>query len=148
MSRKNRVPLADGVARAAEAAPAARRFVSAIDMLVGIGWLELQAVERWRRRQIGCREDVVCANLPLHLGSHEAFPLLADRAGIDRKLPYTAPPETALQPKRKSCVSIGPLIAARCQVLSSLLKPCGKVVALGPSERVGLRRRGSEAGDR
>ncbi len=39
MSRK-RVPLADRVTKAAEAALAARHFVSAIDMLVGIGWLD------------------------------------------------------------------------------------------------------------
>ena len=41
MSRQNRVPLADRVAKAAEAALAARHFVSAIDILVGIGWLDL-----------------------------------------------------------------------------------------------------------
>lgn len=40
MSRKSRIPLADRVAEAAAAALAARRFVSAIDILVGIGWLD------------------------------------------------------------------------------------------------------------
>ncbi len=64
MSRKNRVPLADCVAKAAEAALAARHFVSAIDVLVGIGWLDAPAVERWRRGQIDCLEEVVRANLP------------------------------------------------------------------------------------
>jgi hypothetical protein len=59
MSRKNRVLLADRVAQAAEAALAARHFVSAIDILVGIGWLDPQAVERWRRGQIDCLEEVV-----------------------------------------------------------------------------------------
>jgi hypothetical protein len=63
MSRKNRVPLADRVAKAAEAALAARHFVSAIDILVGIGWLDAQALERWRRGQIDCLEEVVRANL-------------------------------------------------------------------------------------
>ena len=64
MSRKNRIPLADRVAEAAEAAVAARHYASAIDVLVGIGWLDPQAVERWRRGQVDCLEEVVRANLP------------------------------------------------------------------------------------
>ena len=63
MSRKNRVPLADRVAKTAEAALAARHFVSALDILVGIGWLEAQAAERWRRGQIDCLEEVIRTNL-------------------------------------------------------------------------------------
>src|SRR6202035_870799 len=64
MSRKNRIPLADRVAKAAEAALAARHFVSAIDVLVGIGWLDPEAVEHWRRGQIDHLERVVRTNLP------------------------------------------------------------------------------------
>ncbi len=64
MSRKNRVPFGDRVADAAEAALAAWHFVSAIDVLVGIGWLDPGAVERWRRGQIDCLEQVVRANPP------------------------------------------------------------------------------------
>lgn len=64
MSRKNQAPLADRVAKAAEAALAARQFVSAIEILVGIGWLDPGAVERWRRGQIDCIERVARANLP------------------------------------------------------------------------------------
>lgn len=64
MSRKNRIPLGDRVARAAEAALAARHVVSAIDVLVGIGWLDPQAMERWRRGQVACLEEVVRTNLP------------------------------------------------------------------------------------
>ena len=64
MSRKNRVPLADRVARAAEAALAAQHFVSTIDILVGIGWLDPGAVKRWRLGQIDCLEEVVQADLP------------------------------------------------------------------------------------
>ncbi len=63
MSRKNKVPLSDRVARAAEAALAAKRFVSAIDILVGMGWLDPGAVEHWRRGQIDCLEGVVQAKL-------------------------------------------------------------------------------------
>ena len=64
MSRKNRVPLADRVAKAAEKALATRHFVSAIDILVGIGWLDPGAVERWRRGQIDCLEAAVQTSLP------------------------------------------------------------------------------------
>jgi hypothetical protein len=64
MSRKNRIPLVKRVARAAEAALAAQRFASAIDILIGIGWLDTGAVERWRRGQIDCLEEVVRADLP------------------------------------------------------------------------------------
>src|SRR5271157_2764383 len=63
MNRKNKVQLADRVATAAEAALAAKRFVSATDILVGIGWLDPAAVERWRRGQIDCLERAVRANL-------------------------------------------------------------------------------------
>jgi hypothetical protein len=63
MNRKNKAQLADRVARAADAALAAKRFVAAIDILVGIGWLDPGAVERWRRGQIDCLEGVVQANL-------------------------------------------------------------------------------------
>jgi hypothetical protein len=86
MSRKNRIPLADRVAKAAEAALAARHFVSAIDVLVGIGWLDPEAVEHWRRGQIDHLERVVRTNLPRisealkprrrtgRIGSRRSFP--------------------------------------------------------------------------
>ena len=64
MSRKNRVPLADRVARAADAALAAQHFVSAIDVFLGIGWLDPGATERWRRGQIDCLEEAVQADQP------------------------------------------------------------------------------------
>lgn len=57
MGRRNRVPLDDRVARAAERALAVDHSVSAIDVLTGIGWLDSGAVEQWRRGQIGCLEE-------------------------------------------------------------------------------------------
>jgi hypothetical protein len=63
MSRKNRVPLDDRVAMAAEAVVAAQHSVSAIDVLVGIGWLDRGAVERWRRGQVDCLEEVMQVDL-------------------------------------------------------------------------------------
>jgi hypothetical protein len=59
MSRKNRTPLADRVVKAAETALAAQGYVSPIDVLVGIGWLDVSILERWRRGQIDCLEGVV-----------------------------------------------------------------------------------------
>ena len=64
MSRKNKVPLADRVARAAESALAANHLVSAVDILVGIRWLDPGALERWRRGQIDCLEEALQVDLP------------------------------------------------------------------------------------
>ena len=107
MSRQNRVPLADRVAKAAEAALVARQFVSAIDILVGIGWLDSREVERWRRGQIGCLEGVVRANLP-RISEAMRLRALGDRERIVPKSggvcrSYARPPDAALQPRRKSC---------------------------------------------
>lgn len=63
MHPKNRKALAERVAKAAEAALAAQGYVSSIDVLVGIGWLDVPSVERWRRGQIEFLERVVQSNL-------------------------------------------------------------------------------------
>jgi hypothetical protein len=62
MSRKNRRTLAERVIKAAEASLAAQDYVSAIDVLVGIGWLDPGAVKRWRQGQIDCLEGAVQTN--------------------------------------------------------------------------------------
>jgi hypothetical protein len=49
------------VARAAEAALEQRKFVSAIDVLIGMGWLHPSAVDRWRQGRVECLEEVVQA---------------------------------------------------------------------------------------
>jgi hypothetical protein len=59
MSRKNPVPLADRVTEAAEAALAAQSYVSPIDVLVGIRWLEPFTERRWRQGMIDCLENAV-----------------------------------------------------------------------------------------
>jgi hypothetical protein len=65
MSRKkNRRPLADRVALAAEASLAAQHHVSAIDVLVHMGWLDPGAVKLWRLGQVPCLERVMQSNLP------------------------------------------------------------------------------------
>jgi hypothetical protein len=63
MTPENRKKLAARVASAAAAALAAKGYVSAIDVLVGIGWLEVASVERWRRRQIDYLERATQSNL-------------------------------------------------------------------------------------
>jgi hypothetical protein len=64
MRRKNRVPLDDRVAKAGERALASQHFVSAVDVLVGIGWLNFRLMQNWQRGQVDCLEDVIQINLP------------------------------------------------------------------------------------
>jgi hypothetical protein len=87
MSRKNKVPLADRVARAAEAALAARHFVSAANIFVGIGWLDPGAVERWRRGQVDCLEEAVQVDPPRIV---EAMRLFESWATVKGLLPSPA----------------------------------------------------------
>lgn len=59
MNAENRSKLAERVIRAAEAALAAQDYVSPVDVLVGIGWLDPGAVKRWRRGQVEYLESTV-----------------------------------------------------------------------------------------
>jgi hypothetical protein len=63
MNPENRRRLADRVAKAAEASLAAQNYVSPVDVLVGIGWLDPGAVKRWRQGQVDYLEHVVQTNL-------------------------------------------------------------------------------------
>src|SRR5262249_15800071 len=63
MSPENRRRLADRIAKAAEASLAAQNYVSPVDVLVGIGWLDAGAVKRWRQGQVDYLERVVQTNL-------------------------------------------------------------------------------------
>jgi len=98
MSRKNRVPLADRVANAAKAALAATHIVSAIDVLIGIGWLDPGAVERWRRGQIDCLEEVAQVD-PLRIA--EAMELFASWAAA-RGLSASETAYVARTPQRQT----------------------------------------------
>jgi hypothetical protein len=51
------------VVQAAEAALDERRFVTAIDVLVGLGWLEPRRVDEWRQGRVAYLEAVVIASL-------------------------------------------------------------------------------------
>jgi hypothetical protein len=63
MTPDNRKKLNDRVTRAAEAALAARKYVSSIDVLVGMGWLDPDSLKRWQQGQIAYLERCVQTNL-------------------------------------------------------------------------------------
>ncbi len=51
--------LDERVARAAEAALAERRYVTAIDVLVGLGWLRPHQVDEWRQGRVDSLEQLI-----------------------------------------------------------------------------------------
>jgi hypothetical protein len=63
VSPDNERKLARRVAAAGEAALAARGYVTAIDILVGVDWLATPQVERWRRGQLPYLERGATASL-------------------------------------------------------------------------------------
>ena len=63
MATAVRGKLEDRVVKAAEAALVDRHFVTAIDVLVGVGWLTTPQVDQWRRGQVDYLEHLVTANL-------------------------------------------------------------------------------------
>jgi hypothetical protein len=62
VTAKNKEPLDQRVAKAAEAALAAQGYAGAIDVLGGIGWLNPSTVGQWRRGQIDCLERAIQTN--------------------------------------------------------------------------------------
>ena len=63
MHPHNRNKLDDRVIRAAEAALAAQNYVSAVDVLVGTGWLDPGALKRWWQGQVEYLEGVMQTKL-------------------------------------------------------------------------------------
>jgi hypothetical protein len=98
MSRNNRNALAERVVTAAEAALAAQGYVSPIDVLVGIRWLDAPTMERWRRRQIDSLEQAVQTN-PVRVS--EAMTLLRSWAG-ERGLSASEAQYVARTPQRQT----------------------------------------------
>jgi len=82
MSRNGRKTIEDRVVKAAEASLAAQQYVSAVDVLVGIGWLDPGAVKRWRQGQIDCLEGVVQTNLPRISEAMKLFRSWANAKGL------------------------------------------------------------------
>ena len=63
MATTARTKLEERVFKAAEEAIADRHFVTAIDVLVGVGWLTTPQVDRWRQGRVDYLERQVTANL-------------------------------------------------------------------------------------
>jgi hypothetical protein len=98
MNRKNPRPLADRVTEAAEASLAAQHYVSAIDVLVGIGWLDPGAVKFWQLGRHDCLEAAVQTK-PARIG--EAMALLQSWA-IGRGLIASEAEYVARTPERQA----------------------------------------------
>jgi hypothetical protein len=62
MSRNNRSPLVDRVTQAADTALAAQGYVSPVEVLVGIRWIDPGTVKRWQQGQIDCLEAAMQTN--------------------------------------------------------------------------------------
>lgn len=73
MHPRNRQRIERRVVGAADAALAERKYVSAIDVLVGIGWLHPSHVDRWRQGRVDYLERVTEANLNKISAAMKAF---------------------------------------------------------------------------
>ena len=62
MHPHNRKTLGDRVTRAAEAALATQKYVSPVNVLVGIGWLDPGAQKRWQQGQVDYLEQILQSN--------------------------------------------------------------------------------------
>jgi hypothetical protein len=71
------------VTRAAEAALAEQRFVSAIDVLLGLGWLAPTQLDRWRQGRVESLESVVQTNLSKVTVAMAAFSRWARDRGLN-----------------------------------------------------------------
>jgi hypothetical protein len=78
-----RQDLEQRVTQAAEAALAEQQFVSAIDVLLGLGWLAPSHLDRWRQGRIESLERVVQANLSKVTGAMAAFRCWARDRGLN-----------------------------------------------------------------
>jgi hypothetical protein len=82
MPRKNDKRMEERAARVAEAVLAERGFVTPIDVLVGLGWLQESRVEDWRQGRVAYLEKVTLANLSKISRAMRAFRRWAQRRGL------------------------------------------------------------------
>ncbi len=91
MQRKNKAPLSDRVVRAAKAALADQGYVSPIDVLVGIRWLDPGKLEQWRRGQIDTLEGAMQTHPSRISEAMELFRSWATATGLSPSpVPYVA----------------------------------------------------------
>jgi hypothetical protein len=83
MSRKNRRPLGERVVEAAEAALAAQKYVSLIDILGGIGWLDDGSVKRWQQGRTDCLEEALQVDPRRIFEAMELLRSWATQRGLD-----------------------------------------------------------------
>jgi hypothetical protein len=95
MTPQNRRKLANRVAKAAVEVLAAKKYVRPIDVLIGIGWLDRGALDRWRQGRVDYLERVVQANLSRISAAMELLRSWASARGL-------APRETAYVFRRRS----------------------------------------------
>ena len=101
MTPQNRRKLSARIIKAAEAALAAKNYVSPVDVLVGIGWLDPASLKRWQQGQVAYLERVVQANLSRISEAMKLFRSWATAKGL-------VPKEThyiARTPGARRCVS-------------------------------------------
>jgi hypothetical protein len=82
MSRKNRANLAERVVTAAESMLAVEDSVCAIDMLLGIRWLDGGAVDAWRQGRLDCVEAAIQTNPERLAEAMEIFRSWATEKGL------------------------------------------------------------------
>ena len=82
MQGHNRKKLDDRVIRAAEKALADRKYVSCVDVLAGIGWLDPGSLKRWQQGQVDCLERIVQTSLPRISEAMKLFRLWAAAKGL------------------------------------------------------------------
>src|ERR1700730_8273743 len=91
MNPENRKKLADRVTTAAEAALAAQDYVAPVDVLLGIGWLDVGTVKRWRQGQVACLEGAMQTNLSRISEAMKLLRSWATAKGLSRsETPYIA----------------------------------------------------------
>lgn len=70
------------VERAAEVALAEQRYVSAIDVLLGLGWLAPPHLDEWRQGRVECLEQTMQVGLPKLSNAMQLFRSWAQRRGL------------------------------------------------------------------
>ena len=74
--------LEERVYRAAETALAEHQFVTAIDVLVGVGWLPMSSVNMWRQGRVDCLEAELQVNPNKLLSALKIFRMWATNRGL------------------------------------------------------------------
>jgi hypothetical protein len=76
------IPIQDRVERAAEAALVEHRYVSAVDVLLRLGWLAPPHLDLWRQGRVECLERVVQASLGKQSTAMRTLRAWAGRRGL------------------------------------------------------------------